>query len=165
MRNIIILTILYSFVLSAQTPRSTAFADTTERTRRVAERYMQHYLSMIVETMGALMHDAITFEDPTARLIFGSQKHEGKDSALAALKQAVNSITGMTPDHIRQFASGNTFVSELTLRWSFRSRSGKPVTITTPLVIVLMVQDGKVIWHRDYGYYTNFRRQYEEQVK
>jgi ketosteroid isomerase-like protein len=165
MRNLIFATILCSFVLSAQTPRSTAFDDTTERTRTVAERYMQYYLTMDVQAMGALMHDAITFEDPTARLIFGSQKHEGKDSVLAAMKQAVNSITGMTPDHIRQFASGNTLVSELTLRWSFRSRSGKPVSITTPLVIVLMVQDGKVIWHRDYGDYTTFRRQYEEQVK
>ncbi len=165
MRNLIILTILCSFVLSAQTPRSTAFADSTKRTRSVAERYMQHYLSMNVEAMGALMHDAITFEDPTARLIFGSQKHEGKDSVLAAMQMSVKSITGMTPDHIRQFASGNTLVSELTLRWSFLSRSGKPVTITTPLVVVLMVQDGKVIWHRDYGDYTTFRRQYEEQVK
>lgn len=165
MRNLIFVTILCSLVLFAQTPRSTAFADTTERTRTVAERYMQYYLTMDVQAMGALMHDAITFEDPTARLIFGSQKHEGKDSVLAAMRMSVNSITGMRPEHIRQFASGNTLVSELTLRWSFLSRSGKTVTITTPLVIVLMVQDGKVIWHRDYGDYTTFRRQYEEQLK
>ncbi|NUN68232.1 MAG: nuclear transport factor 2 family protein [Bacteroidetes bacterium] len=165
MKSCIILTILCSFVLSAQTPRSTAFADTTERTRTVAEQYLRHYFTMDFDAMGALMHEAITFEDPTARMIFGSQKHEGKDSVLAAMQKVVGSITGMSPDHIRQFASGNTLVSELTLRWSFRSRSGKPVTITTPLVIVLMVQDGKVIWHRDYGDYTTFRRQYEEQVK
>lgn len=148
----------------AQTEPRPSFADSTAATRRVAEQYCAQYLAMNLDSLAHFMHPEISFEDPTAAYIFEGGRFQGKEEVLRRFRKVNSSITDIIAEPGRSIVSSNSAVFEITLRWTFRSRSGSLITIVTPLAIVVTVSGGLVIEHRDYGDYTTFREQYERQI-
>lgn len=148
----------------AQTGPRPSFADSTAVTRRVAEQYCAQYLAMNIDSLAHFMHPDISFEDPTAKYIFNGGRSKGKEEVLRQFRNANSSITEMSAEPGGSIVSSNTALFDMTLRWTFRSRSDTLITIVTPLTIIVTVSGGLVIEHRDYGDYTTFREQYERQT-
>ena len=115
--------------------------------------------------MKELMHDSISFQDPTAKLVFGGKKVEGKSNVYENFKKSYAAIIEINADTTRTIFSSKTAVFELNLTWKFKSAKDREIEIKMPLVIILSVSDGKVIEHRDYGDYNYFVEQYNMQIK
>ncbi|MGD9587709.1 MAG: nuclear transport factor 2 family protein [Pyrinomonadaceae bacterium] len=159
MKKIVLIVALLVGALSAQGQSAKAFQDTTAATQDVAAKYFQQYMAIDWEKLGPLMHDEISFEDPTAEMLFGGKRPVGKANVLKNFREVFVSITNMTPKLTRTFASGNIAVFEMDLSFSFRNNQNGITTISMPLVVVLTVKDGKVVKHRDYGDYREYLSQ------
>jgi ketosteroid isomerase-like protein len=142
------------------------FKTTTAETEKIAQSYFTNYMNLDFDANTVLMHDSISFADPTAKLIFGGKYVEGKAAVLANFKSAYASITKMSYKLNRTMISSYTAVYEIDLHWEFKSGpAGKLIKIDMPLVVILTIKDGKIFSHRDYGDYTYFTKQYGEQSK
>lgn len=159
-KYIIILTILFTH-LAIDAQQKITFKDATDVTQDIATKYFNAYMAIDWNKLDALAHDEITFEDPTAELLFGEKKPAGKQAVMKNFRDTYASITNMTPKLTRTFFSGNSGIFEMDLSFSFKNRQNGITTITMPLVVVITVKNGKVIAHRDYGDY----REYVKQMK
>ncbi|MGH9946287.1 MAG: nuclear transport factor 2 family protein [Pyrinomonadaceae bacterium] len=157
MKKYAILLILFAaFAANAQQNK---FAETTAATKGIATKYFDLYMAMDWDKMEPLMHADITFEDPTAHGMFGDKRPVGKADVLKNFREGYASLTGMKAKLSRTFFSSNAAAFELDLIFGFRNRQNGITTITMPLVVTLLIKDGKVIEHRDFGDYTEYVRQ------
>lgn len=131
-------------------------ADATAATRDVAGRYFAAYVDRRWDDLAPLAGEAITFHDPTAELVFGSQRHEGKAALLKLFREGYASITTMRFAPVRRFASGPVAVFEGDLDWTLRLQDGRLVHSVTPIVTTLRVADGRVVEHVDLVDYQPF---------
>ena len=51
--------------------KSTVFRDNTDITKEITTNYFNAYMGLDFDSMKTMMHDNISFEDPTARFVFG----------------------------------------------------------------------------------------------
>ena len=103
------------------------------------------------------MSDAGGFVDPTAALVFGSVKVEGKAATLKRFRTGYAAIRHMEFHQMRAFYSGEYAIYEGTLDWTLELRNGKrAVTRGMPFVTVLRVARGRVLEHQDLADYTPF---------
>ncbi|WP_418510577.1 nuclear transport factor 2 family protein [Corallibacter sp.] len=110
--------------------------------------------------MKKLMHKDISFYDPTSKYIFGSIKVIGKDEVFKNFVGNYSAIIDFKKSNLESFFSSNTGVFKFNLSWKFKEADNKVVTIKDmPLVVVLTVENNKVISHVDYGDYTYFVKQ------
>lgn len=156
---VLVLIVILAAAFATNAQQKNPFNETTAVTQDVAVKYFDLYMAMDWEKIGLLMHDDITFEDPTAQLLFGEKKPSGKENVLKNFREGYASLTNMTPKLTRTFFSGNTGVFEMDLSFSFKNRQNGISTIQMPLVVVITVKDSKVISHRDYGDYREYLKQ------
>ena len=142
------------------------FTELTAATEELATRYVDLYYDLKFNEMKPLMHAEVSFEDPTANAIFGSELVSGKAKVMENFNTAFAGISSMELEQVRSFASGDVAIFESLITWTFEVRGGKKVTIRNmPLVQVITIADGLVISHRDYGDYRIFAAQFREQTK
>ncbi len=151
--------------LSIYAQKNTVFKDNTSICKEVTSKYFNAYMNLEFDSMLAMMHDSISFEDPTARFVFGGKKIEGKVSVYDNFKESYATIIEMNQKTIRTIFSSNTGIFEIDLVWKLKNGPDKIITINMPLIVVLTVENGKVITHRDYGDYNYFIEQYNNQIK
>jgi len=162
--TIILLIQLMTTLAMAQDKPS--FADLSKATEELASQYVNLYYDLKFDEMEPLMHAEISFEDPTANIIFGSERVSGKAKVMENFHSAFAGISSMELEKIRSFASGKVAIFEMMITWTFETRGGKEVTIRDmPLIQVITIADGLVISHRDYGDYQIFAAQFREQTK
>lgn len=157
---IVFLVVFIPTVLLAQ--ENTVFKENTAITREISTKYFDAYIKLDFESMKEIMHDSISFQDPTAKLIFEGEKVNGKSNVYENFKKSYATILEMKTDTTRTIFSSNTAVFELILTWKFKSAKDREIEINMPLVVVLTVKEGKVIEHRDYGDYNYFVEQYDK---
>lgn len=145
--------------------KSTLFKQTTTLSKEIATKYFNAYMKLEFDTMKPLMHDSISFQDPTARFLFSGKKIEGKSNVYENFKKAYGSIIEMKQETIRTIFSSNTGIFEINLVWILKNGPDKTITIKMPLIVVLTIEKEKVIKHRDYGDYNYFIEQYNRQIK
>lgn len=146
-----------AFAINAQ--QKNPFSERTALTEEIATKYFNNYMAIDWSNLADLMHNDISFEDPTAEILFGFKKPIGKENVLKNFRDTFVGITNMTPKLIRTFFSGDNGVFEMDLSFSFKNRQNGITTISMPLVVVISVKDGKVIEHRDYGDYREYLKQ------
>jgi len=145
--------------------KSTMFRDSTTICKEVTSKYFNAYINLEFDTMMPMMHDGISFQDPTAKFVFGGKKIEGKINVYENFKTSYASIIKMKQETIRTIFSSNTGLFEINLVWKLKNGPDKIITINMPLIVVLTIENGKVIRHRDYGDYNYFIEQYNNQIK
>lgn len=155
--GLILMVFLTAIAVSAQ--QTNDFKESTSATEDVAAKYFTNYMAMDWDKLEPLMHADITFQDPTAQMIFGEKKPAGKEAVSKNFREGYASLTSMVPKTTRKFFSGNVGVFEMDLTFGFRNRQNGITTITMPLVVVITIKDGKVIEHRDYGDYREYLKQ------
>jgi ketosteroid isomerase-like protein len=134
-----------------------SFGQTSSATRVVAERYFNAYVARDWERLEPLLADEAAFSDPTAALVFGTVKREGKAATLKNFKEGYAAIRHMEFHPLRTFVSGEHAVYEGTLDWTLALKDGKQaVTLGMPFICVLRVVDGRVLEHRDLADYAPF---------
>jgi len=155
--------ILLSTSIYAQ--KNTQFRDSTAICKEVTSKYFNAYINLDFETMKSIMHDNISFQDPTAKFMFEGIKVEGKINVYENFKKSYSSIIEMKQETIRTIFSSNTGIFEVNFVWKFKNGPDQVITINMPLIVILTVENGKVIEHRDYGDYNYFIEQYNVQLK
>jgi len=134
-----------------------SFSQLSAETRAIAEQYFKAYIARDWDRLEPLLADAGGFEDPTATLVFGSVRFEGKTATLKNFREGYAAIKHMEFHQMRAFVSGEHAVFEGTLDWTLVLRDGKSaVTQGMPFITVLRVVRGRVLEHRDLADYTPF---------
>lgn len=139
----------------AQTP-STTYADAANATKDVGEAYFAAYIARDWDAMEVLMAEENSFRDDTAALVFGAVKYLGKDNMLKGFREGYASVTHMDFKPIRRMFAGHFAVFEGNLDWGINLDGGRVVNSEMPFVVILRVEDGKVVEHRDYADYSPF---------
>jgi limonene-1,2-epoxide hydrolase len=161
-----LLIISFLFIVSLSLYSQPNFEVITKSTEEVAQKYFKHYFDLEFDQLELLMHDSISFQDPTAEFVFSGELIKGKAPLMEFFKTNYASIIGMNTQINRSIISSGVALFEIDLTWSFEGNTpDEKVTIKKmPLVIILKIKDGKVIEHRDYGDYRVFMEQYRSQV-
>lgn len=132
------------------------YSATSAVTRDVASDYLQAYIARDWDRLETLLGDEASFEDPTAKLVFGGGIRQGKPAMMTMFREGYSSITDMRFDEQLRFAAGNIAVFEGVLTWTALHQGGVPVTAEMPFVVILEVEDGKVVSHRDHADYAPY---------
>lgn len=157
------LLIIISFNAFAQRP---SFRDSTAMTKTISTQYFEGYMAMKFDEMAKLMHNDVSFDDPTSRYTIGWDKVEGKDNVVNFFKTNYSSIIEFKPTMQRSYFSSNEGVFQMDLTFKFTMEGKKdPLTITMPLTTVITVKGNKVIAHRDLGDYVVYMQQLRAQLK
>lgn len=147
-------TLLLPTVASAAPP---SYAESGQATRAVAEPYFDAYIARHWDRLAPLLAEKGSFEDPTAALVFGPVKQQGKAATLKNFREGYAAIRHMAFHPSRVFYAGEHAIFEGTLDWTLALDGGRQaVTTGMPFVTVLRVVDGLVVEHRDYADYTPF---------
>lgn len=134
-----------------------SFAQVSAETRTVAAAYFRAYIARDWDVLAPLLAEGGGFSDPTASMVFGSVKFEGKEATLKNFREGYAAIKHMEFHEMRAFVSGDHAVFEGTLDWTLELRGGKQaVTRAMPFITVLRVVGGRVLEHRDFADYTPF---------
>lgn len=143
-----------------------SFSEISTQTQEITTQYFNDYINLDFEAMKPQMHQDISFNDTTAKLIFGVELVEGKTQVFENFKKTYASIIEMKADIIRTMFSSHVGIFEIELTYKFKEKAESVITISRmPLVIVLTVKEGKLVEHRDYGDYKYFLKQYSNQRK
>lgn len=142
------------------------FNDSTANTKSITTSYFKAYMDLDFDAMKKWMHKDISFEDPTSKYIFGSSKHVGKENVYQNFKNDYSSIIEVKKNNIESFFSSNTGVFKFNISWSYKDANNNIVDIKNlPIIVVLTVENNKVIKHVDYGDYNLFISQITQQNK
>lgn len=135
-----------------------AFEQASAETARIAEAYFNAYASMDWDRLEPMLHDEVSFADPTAKQIFQGIDLAGKEAVIGLFRQYNQSLEAMSFEKDRLIASGDSAVMIGTLDWTMRLGPERSVRTQMPFATVITVKDGKVIAHRDYGDYREFTK-------
>jgi hypothetical protein len=139
------------------------FISLRDQTKKLTSEYFNNYMALNFAENAKLMHDSISFQDPTAKFVFAGKKIEGKAAVLNFFTTNYASIQKMTAKNIRSIFSANHGLFSIDFEWIFLAgKNKKEYTIKMPLIVKLSVKDGKVIKHRDFGDYSFFLNQYNK---
>lgn len=134
-----------------------SFGQASTATRTVADPYFKAYIARDWDRLEPLLADAGGFTDPTAALVFGSVKFEGKAATLKNFREGYAAIKHMAFHPMRAFVSGEHALYEGTLDWTLALRNGRQaVTRGMPFITILRVVEGRVLEHSDFADYTPF---------
>ena len=162
--KLLVLLLFTSTIFFAQ--KRSSFSDITEVTKKITTSYFKNYIQLDFDKMKNQMNDSISFNDTTAKLIFGTKLIDGKKVVFENFKKTYAAITEMKSDIKRTIFSSNVGVFEIELTYKFKATDKKIITISKmPLIIILTVKNGKIIEHRDFGDYNIFLEQYQKQLK
>lgn len=115
--------ILVPISIYAQEKRT--FSDSTTICKNVTSKYFNAYINLDFDALMPLMPDEISFQDPTAKFVFGAEKIEGKINVYENFKTSYASITEMKQETIRTIFSSNIGLFETNLVWKFKNEPDK----------------------------------------
>ena len=148
--------LLLSAPLAAQAPAAKAYLATSDSSRAVGEQYIRAYVALDWDAIESMLADSASFQDPTAQIIFGGRLVSGKAAMLAFFRENYAGLT-MSFVESRSFFSGHYAVIEGELTWSAPLQNGGRVTSKDgAFVLILRIEGGKVVEHRDYTTYKPF---------
>lgn len=144
-------------------PEEQIYVATTQTTKSIAEPYFLAYIARDWKVLESLMHPQASWHDPTAEQLFSGAPTLGRAHTLDHLRRAFAGIRDMKA-HVKQHIfSSHYAVFVVTLDWTIALQDGKSLAIaSTPLVVNLRIQDGKVIAHTDYADYHPFIAAYQK---
>ncbi|WCL55253.1 nuclear transport factor 2 family protein [Gimibacter soli] len=131
------------------------YSGTTEVTAPVADAYFKAYIARDWDALEPLLADAASFEDQTARLVFGGVAREGRLAMMDLFRNGYASIKDMSFNPLRTIHSADFGLYEGVLHWEI-DVNGVIVISETPFVTIVKVLEGKVIEHRDFVDYAPF---------
>lgn len=140
---------------SAQ-PAPPRFAATTAATAPVADAYFAAYIARNWDALEPLLAEPAVFEDPTALHVFGPVRSEGRTAIMERFRVGYAGISRMAFAPTRRMMSGNVAIYEGALDFALDIGNGLVVESVNPMVIILTVEDGRVVSHRDYVDYAPF---------
>jgi len=142
--------------LPPQAQDPAAYGAASERSRAVAERYFAAYVAKDWRGLGELLAEDGSYADRTAELVFGNVLHKGKEAVLRFFGSGYADVQ-MRYHPMRTIFTGHYAVFEGNLDWSMGVASGKTVkTDAMPFVVILRIENGLVVEHRDYADYHPF---------
>jgi hypothetical protein len=169
MKNFILLSVLLCslcFSNNSKGQQLKQFNDNTAITKKITTSYFNAYMDLDFETMKKLMHKDISFFDPTSKFIFGSVKVTEKEKVYKNFLNNYSSIVDFKKSNLESFFSSNTGVFKFNISWSYKDANNNIVDIKNlPIIVVLTVENNKVIKHVDYGDYNLFISQITQQNK
>lgn len=143
-------------------PQERAYLARSELTKSIAEPYFLAYIARDWSAMEALMHTDVSWQDPTAEQLFSGKTVQGKSKALDHLRKTFSGILHMDARVTRRLFSANHAIFESALDWTSALGAEKSMTVrATPFVVVLRIQEGKVVEHTDYADYHGFISEYQ----
>ena len=133
----------------------------------ISRNYIDYYFSKNEESFKALLHDSITWSDPTWSEIDPSNKPvSGKSAVINHLRSITAGIAKIDYRIDNQFISGNHAVFEGQMEYSWTDPESEIVfDFSIREVTVLRFKDGLVNEHTDYGDFRKWRNQYISQAK
>ncbi|MEZ4411778.1 MAG: nuclear transport factor 2 family protein [Gemmatimonadales bacterium] len=142
--------------LIAQSPGASAYLEASDSSRTVGQEYLQAYIALDWDRIESMLGDAASFQDPTAELIFGGKLVSGRDNMMAKFRTGYAGIQ-MSFVETRAVYSGHYAIIEGLLTWSAPLGDGRRVTAKdSPFVLILRIEGGLVVEHRDYADYHPF---------
>jgi ketosteroid isomerase-like protein len=137
----------------------------TSEAQNVGEPYFEAYIRRDWDKFESLLHVHAVWSDPTAQQLFGTERPSGKKEVAAHLRRTFAGITHMKAHVKRALFSSNFAVFEAELDWSVAVRNGESVEVKgAPFVVVLRIEDGRVIEHTDYADYRSFISEFHRKV-
>ncbi len=157
------LVILFVFVSLKLIAQGNQFKELTTSTKIVSERYFEQYAKLGFDSMAMDMSENYNFEDPTAKVIFNGLNIEGKDKAIANFKANYTFFNVSIPT-IRRYFSGNYGIFEGTYKFSTYTPKKEVISFELPITIIIKVENGKVVEHRDFADYQAYLSQYQKEM-
>lgn len=127
-----------------------------EDTAKVADAYIDAYIALDWDRLEPMVADNATFQDRTAEMLFTSLQKSGKAEIMKGFRENYAGLTKMIFHKTRTLHSGNYAIYEGDLEWGVKYPAGRIVESTTPFIVILKVEDGKVVEHRDWVDYGPF---------
>ncbi|WP_109808024.1 nuclear transport factor 2 family protein [Sphingosinithalassobacter portus] len=141
---------------SAQEGARKDYTAVSAATAPVADAYFDAYVSRNWDALEILLAEDASFQDPTATHIFGGVLSQGRQAMMQRFRMGYAGISHMEFVSNRRLYSGETAIYEGVLHWGLDLGDGTLVDSATPMVILLTVENGKVVRHRDYVDYAPF---------
>lgn len=145
----------------AETPPPYVLA--SQITGPVADAYFEAYMANDWDAVEPMLADDASFADDTAALIFGRVESDGREAMMKRFREGYASLTHMRFETTRRFVSSNIAVYEGSLDWGMNLGEGQSVSAVTPMVVILTVEGGKIVKHRDFVDYAPFLAAIEAQ--
>ncbi|WP_243919015.1 nuclear transport factor 2 family protein [Novosphingobium beihaiensis] len=149
-----------AFAIAAAQP---AWAETpprydqvTQASTPVADAYFAAYIARDWDKLETLLDDEASFQDESAELVFGGLRSQGKAAMMKRFREGYASLTHMSFKPQRTFHAGHIAIYEGDLDWGLDIGDGVVVESETPMVVILRVEDGKIVRHRDNVDYAPF---------
>lgn len=142
--------------LHAQESERKDYAAVTAASAPIADAYFAAYIARDWDALELLLAPEASFQDPTATHVFGGVLSEGRDAMMQRFRVGYAGISHMEFVTNRRLHSGESAIYEGALHWGLDLGDGTLADSVTPMVIVLTVDDGKVVRHRDYVDYAPF---------
>lgn len=133
-----------------------SYAEIGAETAPVADAYFAAYTSRDWDALEQLLAEDASFDDPTATHVFGNIRSDGRAAMMERYRVGYSGVTHMEFSTSRRLISAESAIYEGVLHWGLDLGGGTLVDSVTPMVIVLTVEDGKVVRHRDYIDYAPF---------
>lgn len=127
-----------------------------QATAPVADAYFDAYIALDWDRLEPLLADNATFQDRTAEQLFTSLKKDGKVDIMKGFRENYSGLTKMIFRKSRVLHSGAYAIYEGDLEWGVKYPAGRVVESVTPFVVILKVENGKVVEHRDWVDYGPF---------
>jgi ketosteroid isomerase-like protein len=140
-------------LLAQERPDYTAVS---AETQSVGEAYFDAYIARDWGRLEPLLADNASFLDPTADLVFGGAQVDGKAAMMTFFREGYAGITRMSVSPVRAIHSGHYAIFETELDWAMMMSATQEVASVMPFVVVLRIEDGRVVSHRDYADYAPF---------
>ncbi len=142
--------------LGAQAPSRATYLAASDSTRIVGEAYMQAYIAENWDAIEGMLSEKASFRDPTAEALWGGALASGREAMMQKFRTGYAGIE-LAFEQSRATFSGYYAIFEGTLTWSAPVQGGGRVEAKdSPFVVILRVEGGKVVEHRDYADYHPF---------
>lgn len=132
-----------------------SYAQAAQITAEVGQRYLQAYFHKDWQQLEPLLAEHASFADPTATQLFGAADKIGKAAIMQAFRDNYAPISFQFQQESQMEAIDHAiFFGKLS--WTYQLKQGQLVVDKMPMMVVLQIQDGKVISHRDYADYRPY---------
>lgn len=154
---------LFFLFMSIAAVAQPKFRAITDSTKTVAERYFKNYARLGFDSMAVDMANDYSFEDPTARILFQGLRINGKEQAIENFKKNYTFFNVSIPV-TRTYFSGNYGVFEGVYKFSVNVPNNETMSFEIPIVVIIKVENGKVIEHRDFADYQAYIAQNQKEM-
>lgn len=132
------------------------YLETSAVTRTIAEGYFRAYLAKDWDALASLSGANLSFQDRTAELVGGGKATLGLPEVLRKFREGYASIE-LDYHPARATFSGHYALFSGILNWKVTLQNGRRVeTRDAAFLVILRVEDGEVVEHRDYVDYNGF---------